>query len=38
VILALLIRVIFMLASLPGAFYIRAILPQVKQQKQGGGE
>jgi len=37
-ILALLIRVIFMLASLPGAFYIRAILPQVQQQKQGGGE
>lgn len=35
-ILALLVRTVFMLASLPGAFYIRAILPQVRQQEQAG--
>lgn len=35
-ILALLVRTVFMLASLPGAFYIRAILPQVRQQEQVG--
>jgi glycosyltransferase 2 family protein len=35
-ILALLVRTIFMLASLPGAFYIRAILPQVRQQEKAG--
>ncbi len=35
-ILALLVRTVFMLASLPGAFYIRAILPQVRKQEQVG--
>lgn len=31
--LALLVRTLFMLASLPGAFYIRDILPQVQQER-----